>query len=603
LIDAVRERHETPIAQHRLHLLARLPGPEDRTTRQLVEAYVQPLAAEMLRCASSYWARLPEMLLVDQPLRFSRGIEPAVRSLPRQRADTAASDLLELMAAHLSRLPEAEAVARVALTVRFASGGLARWERDSQADVEGVAPLAPFTLILTDLAVAMLDAPSSVPPQIDADLPHSRLAGQQALPGRWPCGASHRHLTLTKCIWMITISSFTLVPASYVRVVTHSALRGDVMTDHNDSPRDDRPWARRWLKPRHAARAGLMAGVALLAVAALPAAALAGTAPPAAAVTGHQVASAAGASVAAQRTVAFWTRSRMLSARDADTIKTVPGSSAAVPARASGLAGQVAGTGPEQALADPFLLVHVPASDVARPEAGPVGSPWTGNPGLPPATTTGKVFFTTHNGEEWVCSASTVNSSGRDAVITAGHCVYGSLGGEVPGEGWHTNWIFVPGYSNGSAPHGVWTAKKLSTLTSYYDNQDEGDDIGAAVMNVNSTGQHIVAVLGGQGFAWNWASDQYVYDLGYPAAAPFNGLTLQYCNGSEFSWSAVASTMGLRCNFTGGSSGGPWLMDFGGEWGYINGVNDFGYTSLPGYIFSAYFGNNADALYNSVASL
>ena len=77
LIDAVCERHETPIAQHRQHLIARLPGPEDRTTRQLVEAHIQPLAAEMLRCAPSYWARLSELLLADQPLRFGRGTEPS----------------------------------------------------------------------------------------------------------------------------------------------------------------------------------------------------------------------------------------------------------------------------------------------------------------------------------------------------------------------------------------------------------------------------------------------------------------------------------------------------------------------------------------------
>ena len=138
----------------------------------------------------------------------------------------------------------------------------------------------------------------------------------------------------------------------------------------------------------------------------------------------------------------------------------------------------------------------------------------------PPATTTGKVFFTTHNGENWSCSGSTVNSAGKDSVITAGHCVYGSLGGEVPGEGWHTNWIFVPGYDNGYAPYGVWTAKELWTPTAYYDNQDEGDDMGGAVINTNAYGQHIVNVVGGQGFAWNWPSSEYVYDFGYPAAAP-----------------------------------------------------------------------------------
>jgi AcrR family transcriptional regulator len=181
LIDAVCERHETPVAQHCRHLIARLPGPEDRTTRQLVEAHVQPLAAEMLRCAPSYWARLSETLLADQPLRFSPGTEPSVHPRPRQRADSVLSELLELMVAHLSHLPEQEAAGRVALTVRFLSSGLARWERDSQAGVDGVAPLAPFTLILTDLAVAMLDAPSSVPPPVHA---HPRLACHQALSAR-----------------------------------------------------------------------------------------------------------------------------------------------------------------------------------------------------------------------------------------------------------------------------------------------------------------------------------------------------------------------------------------------------------------------------------
>ena len=151
LIDAVCERHETPIAQHRQQLMARLPGPEDRTTRQLVEAHIRPLAAEMLRCAPSYWARLTEMLLVDEPLWFGHG-------------SGSQTELLELMVAHLSHLPESEAADRVALTARFLNSGLARWEHDSEVGVDDVAPLASFTLVLTDLAVAMLDAPASVEP-------------------------------------------------------------------------------------------------------------------------------------------------------------------------------------------------------------------------------------------------------------------------------------------------------------------------------------------------------------------------------------------------------------------------------------------------------
>jgi AcrR family transcriptional regulator len=181
-VDAVRERHETPIAQHRRYLITRLPGPADRTNRQLVEAHIQPLAAEMLRCDPSYWARLSELLLVDQPLRFSRDDGRSAHPRPSPRADTALSELLELMVANLSHLPEPEAADRVALTVRFLNSGLARWERDSQAGVDGVAPLSSFALILTDLGVAMLDAPSSVAPQIDAYLRNPDLAGHQAIP-------------------------------------------------------------------------------------------------------------------------------------------------------------------------------------------------------------------------------------------------------------------------------------------------------------------------------------------------------------------------------------------------------------------------------------
>jgi AcrR family transcriptional regulator len=178
LIEAVRQRHETPIAQHRKHLIARLPRPRERTTRQLVEAHVQPLAAEMLHGDPSYWARLSDMLLADEPLSFGRGGDPFARPRPERRADAVFSELLEVMVAHLSHLPEPEAVGRASLTVRFASSGLARWERDSEAGVDSVAPLASFTLILTDLAVAMLDAPSSAPPPIDAYARDPRPAGR-----------------------------------------------------------------------------------------------------------------------------------------------------------------------------------------------------------------------------------------------------------------------------------------------------------------------------------------------------------------------------------------------------------------------------------------
>jgi V8-like Glu-specific endopeptidase len=240
-----------------------------------------------------------------------------------------------------------------------------------------------------------------------------------------------------------------------------------------------------------------------------------------------------------------------------------------------------------------------------RPALGPVGTPW-GNSSQAPATTTGKVFFTDHRGGNWVCSGSLVNSPAQNVVITAGHCVYGTAGGELPaGETWHSNWVFAPDYSNGNAPYGYWMARQLWTLTNYVNNGDEQDDLGAAILNPNWAGQNAVWLLGGQGIAWNQASSQYIFDFGYPAAAPFNGQILEECDGgaSWNGWWWVDMEM-LSCNFTGGSSGGPWLMDFNGQWGYINSVNDAnGYTFFGGQMGGLYFGNNAGALYNAVANI
>jgi V8-like Glu-specific endopeptidase len=251
-------------------------------------------------------------------------------------------------------------------------------------------------------------------------------------------------------------------------------------------------------------------------------------------------------------------------------------------------------------------LGTIHATRTATPALGANGSPWWGSSRTAPATTTGKIFFTDHKGGNWVCSGSLVNSPAQNVVITAGHCVYGTAGGELPaGETWHSNWVFAPDYSNGSAPFGYWSAKQLWTVTNYVNNGDEQDDLGAAILNRNSAGQNAVALLGGQGMAWNQNSTQYVYDFGYPAAAPFNGKTLQECDGTASwnGWPWVDMEM-LNCNFTGGSSGGPWLMNFNGQWGYINSVNDAnGYFAFGGQMGGLYFGNNAANLYNTVASI
>lgn len=239
---------------------------------------------------------------------------------------------------------------------------------------------------------------------------------------------------------------------------------------------------------------------------------------------------------------------------------------------------------------------------------GPNGTPWTGSPSLPPEITTGKVFFHTADGRSWLCSGSLVNSGGKDLVITAGHCVYGASGGEIPGETWHTNWLFAPAYSNGNAPYGYWAAASLWTLSDYINspNQtDESNDLGAAILYPNSSGQRAVDLLGGQGYTWNQNSSLYIWDFGYPAEAPFDGSVNETCDGFE-SYSFLIGMEVLPCNLTGGSSGGPWLQDFfgtDGAYGHVNGVNDARSAFFPLDITSLYFGDNAQQLYDMVQNL
>lgn len=265
-----------------------------------------------------------------------------------------------------------------------------------------------------------------------------------------------------------------------------------------------------------------------------------------------------------------------------------------------GAAGRVSGT------AGAVATAHRAGAPTVKPLLGSSGTPWYGASWLRPATTTGKVFFQDHNGNWWVCSGSLTNSEGKDLVETAGHCVYGAAGGEIPGEGWHSNWLFAPDYQNGYAPYGYWTAKQLWTVGAYINSSnqsDETNDIGAAILNTNSSGSQAVNLLGGQGIAWNYGTSQYVYAFGYPAAAPFTGEINETCTGSD-GWGLSIGMEVLPCNFTGGSSGGPWLAWFNGEFGYENGVNDARYGwPYNNDMASLYFGNNVAALYQATRSL
>jgi hypothetical protein len=294
---------------------------------------------------------------------------------------------------------------------------------------------------------------------------------------------------------------------------------------------------------------------------------------------------------ARQRALAqYWSSARMKAAKSDTDLPAVKARASAprttnattAPTKPEGPAGQVAPIAPQTA---PKASTGSGVEPLSYYPNYPVGHPV--------ARTYGKVFFTSF-GVNYVCSATVVNSEGRSEVWTAGHCV-------SDGQAWNYTWVFVPNYVNGAAPYGVWYANQLWTTSAwFYNNNNFANDVGAAVMWRNN-GRRIADYLGGQGIAWNFPIGYYMYAFGYPQAYPFNGQYLVGDNGVTYN--GGGGTIYMVNYMTGGSSGGGWLNWFNGQWGYINGHNDFKFSSYPQYMFSPYYGNQVASLYNTVRGI
>ncbi|MEO3870336.1 hypothetical protein ABGB18_16105 [Nonomuraea sp. B12E4] len=73
--------------------------------------------------------------------------------------------------------------------------------------------------------------------------------------------------------------------------------------------------------------------------------------------------------------------------------------------------------------------------------------------------TIGKVFFVNSKGEKKWCSATSIQSTHRNLVSTAGHCVYDTEAGKDVMD----KWVFVPGYYQGRAPWGIYVGYQAFT--------------------------------------------------------------------------------------------------------------------------------------------
>jgi hypothetical protein len=313
---------------------------------------------------------------------------------------------------------------------------------------------------------------------------------------------------------------------------------------------------------------------ALLAVGALLGLALQTT--PASADSGGIAPSSTVTKAAQERAAGQWTAERMREATPAEDLLGIG-------SRAVERAGKAVPRGEE--------LKVPPLGSLGGSKALPEpGGPWSGGGDV--VKTTGRVFFK-FDGRDASCSGDAVTSDNGSTVITAGHCV------KYQGK-WHTDWVFVPGYHDGEAPHGKWTAKKTLTTPQWEASEDMNFDVGAAVVDPLD-GKKLTDVVGGQGLSFNAEYNTTMYSFGFPAADPYDGEKLIYCSGTTFQDVLLTKDHGLSCNMTGGSSGGPWFTEFDEATGkgLQSSVNSFGYTFLPNTMFGPYFGEDAKKLYET----
>jgi V8-like Glu-specific endopeptidase len=206
-----------------------------------------------------------------------------------------------------------------------------------------------------------------------------------------------------------------------------------------------------------------------------------------------------------------------------------------------------------------------------------------------PYRAAGKLFFNIGS-STYICSASLIT---RGIVVTAAHCVanYGQ-------HQFYSNWQYVPGYRNGSAPFGVWGARTVYILTSYYNGTDNcaqygvicPDDVAVIVLNGvpgNTTGWF--GYWYGGGFTSNGLAQ--ITQLGYPAGLD-NAFYMERNDSYGYVNASLSHNTIIGSNMNGGSSGGPWIENFGltsGLTGETNGsfspadvvvgVTSWGYTS------------------------
>ena len=188
----------------------------------------------------------------------------------------------------------------------------------------------------------------------------------------------------------------------------------------------------------------------------------------------------------------------------------------------------------------------------------------------------GKLFMLFPEGF-FVCSASVVETG---VLVTAAHCIHRYGEGEP---GFSTRVVYQPARNEGMLPYGQWEATSWHVPTVYYDGTDDcevtgivcANDVATVTLETNESGKNIKQVTGRLLTYWNGKgygdfdpdfsgepilkAAQFTA-LGYPQAHD-SGTKMIRTDSLGFQTTPNNVIMGSAQ--TGGSSGGPWIQNFG----------------------------------------
>lgn len=185
----------------------------------------------------------------------------------------------------------------------------------------------------------------------------------------------------------------------------------------------------------------------------------------------------------------------------------------------------------------------------------------------------GRLFFKV-GADTGVCSASLIKPG---VVVTAAHCV-AEFGSNVG----YTSFQYVPAYYKGQAPYGLWTAANVYVMNSYLQGTASCAQAGVVCTNdiaviklAPQAGKYAGHYTGWFGYAWNnfgvVEGETQITQLGYPSSHD-GGEMMQRTDAGGKIVAELSNNTIIGSRQTAGSSGGPWLVNFG-EVAKLQGTN------------------------------